>query len=716
MRIALAAALFAAVAALVPVVEPAARAAQDKKDVKKGDKTAPPAEPPKASRPDEATLKAIAARTAELRKAVAALAEKKVPADVLAEVEIYLKAAENVVRFEEWQAADGVRWVQQTLDRGLARAKQAEGAKAVWRAAPGAWVVRAYRSAIDGSIQPYAVLLPAEFGKDASKKWRLDVVLHGRDATLTEAKFIATHNGPAPKGLDHVQLAVYGRGNNAYRWAGETDVFEARDDFARTSEAVDPNRVVLRGFSMGGAGTWQIGLHHPSQFCVLGPGAGFTTTRGYVADLPADLPAYVSRCLHIYDAVDYAENVFDVPVVAYSGEKDRQKQAADNIEAALKGFKEPYQFTHLVAPGLDHQMPKEWQDKAEAEYKKYADKGRAPPGRVHFVTYTPRYGACDGVAIHLLEETYARAAIDVVPGDRTLVVKTTNVKRFDLRFHPRAAAATSVAIDGDTIRRPRGFEETVFEKRPEGWTAVSLPSLAANAIIPEKRAGLQGPIDDAFLSTFRVVKPTAEGFSPAADKYAAAAVTQFAGVWDRYFRGALPLATFEKELVPITRPNPPTDFQLPGVGLPAVLFPRGLPGYELPEAPRPIPGQPFSRTNLVLFGDPRSNPMLGKISDKLPITWTPHELVVNGVKYDVRTHVPVLIYPNPLSRTSTSYVVINAGHTFKESDLKGTNALLYPRLGDWAVIKPTPTAADPAAFEVVAAGLFDENWQFVKKK
>ena len=72
-------------------------------------------------------------------------------------------------------------------------------------------------------------------------------------------------------------------------------------------------------------------------------------------------------------------------------------------------------------------------------------------------------------------------------------------------------------------------------------------------------------------------------------------------------------------------------------------------------------------------------------------------------------------YPNPFN-TNLGYVVINSGHTFKEADLKGTNALLYPRLGDWAVIKPTPTDTDPAAYEVVAAGLFDENWQFPKKK
>ena len=41
-------------------------------------------------------------------------------------------------------------------------------------------------------------------------------------------------------------------------------------------------------------------------------GAGFTTTRGYVKGLPEKLPSYQEACLHIYDAVDYAENAFDM--------------------------------------------------------------------------------------------------------------------------------------------------------------------------------------------------------------------------------------------------------------------------------------------------------------------------------------------------------------------------------------------------------------------
>jgi hypothetical protein len=94
----------------------------------------------------------------------------------------------------------------------------------------------------------------------------------------------------------------------------------------------------------------------------------------------------------------------------------------------------------------------------------------------------------------------------------------------------------------------------------------------------------------------------------------------------------------------------------------------------------------------------------------LPLTWTQDTLTVNGVEYDAKSHLPVLIYPNPAN--PNRYLVINSGHTFGESDLKGTNALLFPRLGDWAVIKVLPAAK----FEVVAAGLFDANWKFAPGK
>ncbi len=126
-----------------------------------------------------------------------------------------------------------------------------------------------------------------------------------------------------------------------------------------------------------------------------------------------------------------------------------------------------------------------------------------------------------------------------------------------------------------------------------------------------------------------------------------------------------------------------------------------------------VSDEDMKNKNLILFGDPGSNSLIAKVMSKMPFSWTPESLQFAGRGLDPATCLPMLIQPSPFA--GDRYIVLNSGHTFHEADFKGTNALLYPRLGDYAVVKPTPTAKDPAAFEVITAGLFDENWQFSKK-
>lgn len=657
-RTLLAAALFLSSALLASLGDATGQQPGEKKQPAKGK-----FDPLPIVKPDAATLKTIAEKTEQLRYAIDVLKTNKLRDDVLIEIEIFLKAAENIVRFEEWYAKDSVKWCLTTLDRGLARAMEAGGlklnAKPSWRTETGRWVPRAYRSQVDGSIQPYAVLLPAEYGKDREKQWRLDMVLHGRDGSLTEAKFLATHDRVPPKVPDFVQLEVYGRGNNAYRWAGETDVREAIASFLADEPrgSIDMDRLVLRGFSMGGAGTWHLGLHRPFEYAVIGPGAGFTTTHGYIGGLPEKLPDHQEKCLRIYDAVDYAENAFNVPVVAYSGEKDAQKDAADNIEKLLRDFKEPVKFTHIVAPGLAHSQPEEWQIKCEAEYQKHVGPDRKFPERVRFVTYTPRYHDFQHGSVEALETTYEKAVVDSTCIATEYTVKTVNIAALRL-FPGEHPFPPAVTVDGQKLAVSPELRSLLVVKAGNKW---SIEAKWPDGL--RKRRGVQGPIDDAFLSGFVVVPPQSD------PTFSTAAMKQFSQEWDKYFRGTLPI-----------------------------------------RSAKDIPKQPMD--NLVLFGEPWTNPMIADALPKLPINWTKETLTVNGKDYDAATHLPVLIYPNPAN--PGRYLVLNSGHTFKEADLKGTNALLYPRLGDWAVIKPAPTEKNPAAFEVVAAGLFDEKWQFAK--
>jgi hypothetical protein len=644
--------------------------------------------PPDPVPVDDRARQVIKSGTDALEFELKQLARQGVKDPIYSDIEIYLKAAQSIVELNEFYNKDSASWTVGVLERGLLRASQARRGEAPWLYQPGRTSIRAYRSGVDGSIQPYAVTLPHNYGKGAPKRWRIDIVLHGRAPALTEVSFLNSHKGDkdAPMDQDWIQIDVFGRGNNAYRWAGESDVFEAYNHFVaversqRRGDFLDYNRLVLRGFSMGGAGTWHIGLHRPDRWCVIGPGAGFTTTHGYIDKLP-QLPAYQEDCLHIYDAVDYAENAFNVPVVAYSGSIDKQKAAADNIENALKKANLSKHMTHLIGEGLAHSFPAEEQKKAQAEYAKYAGPGRSDyPDRVRFVTWTLKYSGCEWIDIGGLDRHYRRTLVDAKCAgkeEQSFTVTTENVRVLTLRLPPGSVSGTwTVTIDGKELRgKPSvaGPDLLLYlEKRDGQWSFVLPERLATERLRqPQKIPGQTGPIDDAFIGPFLCVRGTGEGWHASTNAYARANLERFQQEWKRYFRGELQV----KNDVDVT----PAD---------------------------------LASFNIILFGDPASNSLIAQAMPGLPFTWTKDKITFDGKEYAGAEHVPVLIYPSPFN--TERYVVLNSGHTFHAADLQGTNALLYPRLGDYAVLKLTNPQKDPLAVDVARAGLFDEYWHFAR--
>ncbi len=631
--------------------------------------------------PDPAALKEINERSERLAASVAEMRRLGVPDLILTDVEIYLKAAMWAVQHGELKRPEDTKRAMAVLDRGLLRASQQARGDSPWLNEAGFAVVRGYRSRLDGSVQPYAVTFPAEYGKDPRKRWRMDVVLHGRDDALNEVKFIYQHQGdkPAPAAQSFVRVDLFGRGNNAYRWAGEVDVSEALDTFLAVerslnrAQLLDPARVVLRGFSMGGAGTWHIGLQRPGHWCAIAPGAGFVTTHGYVKDLPDKLPPAQEDCLSIYDAVDYAENAANVPIVAYAGEKDAQLAAARTIQDRLKPLGIPMRL--LVAPGLGHQFPAEWQAKVEEELAKYAAAGRSEYApRVRFTTYTLRNPGCDWVQLLALERHYRRASVDATRTDDGFTIKTANVRIFDLRLPPGAIRQpVKLDLDGRTFEA-RPYQATAgdlhlyLEKRDGNWGAVLPERITIDrARSPQKITGLQGPIDDAFTAPFLCVRGTGKPWHEATQDYAEANLRRFQEEWARFFRGDLPV----KDDVDVS-------------------------------------SEDIANRHLILFGDPASNALIEQVLPRLPLRWTQERISMEGKEVNAADHVPVLIYPSPLA--AERYVVLNSGHTFHAADFRGSNALLFPRAGDFALIKLKGDKNDPLATEVQMEGLYDDFW------
>src|SRR5436190_4951787 len=194
--------------------------------------------------------------------------------ELLPDVEIYHKAVDWALRYDEFYRSNEVGQARTLLKQGLERARQLREGKPAWLTATGL-VVRGYVSKIDGSVQPYGLVVPASFRPGDSKAHRLDVWLHGRDNNLTELKFISdrqrSYGEFTPS--DALVLHPYGRYCNAFKFAGEADVFEAMEH-VKKSYRIDDRRIALRGFSMGGAGAWHLGAHHPDVWAVVSPGAG----------------------------------------------------------------------------------------------------------------------------------------------------------------------------------------------------------------------------------------------------------------------------------------------------------------------------------------------------------------------------------------------------------------------------------------------------------
>ena len=202
----------------------------------------------------------------------------EVSLDRWADAQIFVKGVVWALDFGPVTDARSRELVRNGLVRARQRIEALSAGKAPWaeRSGPS---MRGFISAVDDSVQPYGLVIPA--GYDSAKPMRLDVVLHGSTSAtgIGELLFLRgldvadRYSGVAPNN-PFIEVHPMGRlGENAYRFEGETDVDEAIEAVCRNYN-IDRSRIVLRGSSLGGVGAWQIGLKRPDRFVAVGPAAG----------------------------------------------------------------------------------------------------------------------------------------------------------------------------------------------------------------------------------------------------------------------------------------------------------------------------------------------------------------------------------------------------------------------------------------------------------
>ncbi len=605
-----------------------------------------------------------------LRASTAKLSKNPLLPDVL----IYQEAVRYALQYNEFFKADEVAKARVLLQHGEQRAADLAEGRAPWTTATGL-VVRGYISKIDHSVQPYGLVIPPSYSPTAPHRWRLDAWFHGRNETLSEVNFLADRERSigewAPR--DTIVLQLYGRFCNASRFAGEVDFFEALDAVKR-QYAIDENRILDRGFSMGGASAWDIGTHHAGLFAAVQPGAGFSETIEYLKlKLTGDSapPWWEQTLFHLYDATGYAVNLYNTSTIAYNGEIDPQKQAADKMESAMA--EEGLRMIRIVGPQTAHKYHPDSKIEIARMLDSIAERGRDPyPREIKFTTWTLAYNKMKWVTIDALGKHWERARLNAaIAGDSSVSVETSNVTAFSLDMESGGcpldlARKVTVAIDGQKTTAPGPMSDrswTVhFRKNGSQWQVTDSTTSAGL----QKRHGLQGPIDDAFLDSFVFVSPTGAPLALAVGKWVESEEARAIKEWRREFRG---------------EPQVRRDSD--------------------------VSDNDIASSNLVLWGDPSSNRILARIADKLPVKWTAEGIVVGKDRFSPDTHAAILIYPNPLN--PNKYVVLNSGFTFREADYL-SNARQTPKLPDYAVADLTTPPDGRFPGKIVAAGFFNEQW------
>jgi predicted esterase len=151
--------------------------------------------------------------------------------------------------------AASLRLAQDELDETLGAAERGNDVVAVRTGIQR----RAYRSQVDGTLQPYSIRVPQ--GYRPGERRPLFVYLHGSGED--DRGQLARPWFPG----DAILVAPRGRGASTWYWRDH-----AQDDIRETIEdvtanySVDKARIVLAGFSMGGYGVYLTARELPKRF------------------------------------------------------------------------------------------------------------------------------------------------------------------------------------------------------------------------------------------------------------------------------------------------------------------------------------------------------------------------------------------------------------------------------------------------------------------
>jgi dienelactone hydrolase len=163
---------------------------------------------------------------------------------------------------------------------------------------PGAGVLQATSYNFLGHYQPYALYVPPDLHKPAP----VVLVLHGGSANMVSVINEPGFQQDIADSHGRILASPLARGPaSQYTGPAEVDVLDSLADVERRF-AVDPNRVYMTGYSMGGYGTYRMVTRHPALFAAAIVWSGNPGESGQANGYPEeilenarDVPIYIQQ-------------------------------------------------------------------------------------------------------------------------------------------------------------------------------------------------------------------------------------------------------------------------------------------------------------------------------------------------------------------------------------------------------------------------------------
>lgn len=558
------------------------------------------------------------------------------------------------------------------------------------------YFVTTYRSKLDGSIQPYSVLLPKNY--NPLKKYALVMLLHGAWVTGWAQNIISYD----PKNWA-IQVAVHDRGNNRYREIGEVDLNEVMRD-VKNHYNINEDEIYLAGHSMGGYGTYFQAVRHPDKWNAISPQAGYTDYFLYANK--EEMNSFRKKLFEEWSPLLFAENLLHVPAYIVHGAKDDNVDVKNDREMSARLKELDYNFVYDENPNTGH-----WWGPRGKDYgievvdkpaiwnflRKFKTKEKFP-SKVIYKTNSLRYNKAYWITINELDSIYLIAKITAEIKNQNnlpqrIDVEIENIKEFTFNLNDSLIniyKPVEIFINNNqesrlvfndvipdskniTIRKLKNdnFEIVYneFNLRNE-YTAGKLNQYGkVEEILVEKNDELRknhnifGPVVDAFNDPFLFVigKPDENNNLSEAINFCANSIAK---KWEIRSAGNVKIKSDSD------------------------ISPEDIANY-----------------NLVLFGNPESNKIISKINKFLPVRFSSKKIIIGEKEFSSEGTGLIEIYPNPLNHKK--YIVVIGG--IDEQSFMNVAHISLENIPDYVIFNSKTFSSHNKKY--VLAEFFDKNWK-----